>query len=158
MHSTDKSEGSTNRTFKFPSSYFQYLPSDEARRRFYFAKDETYPKQVKTPDSNLVAKAMMEGMLMNWFYYPNLKQFENSSKAMSWFRNVVEKFSTQEIHDIWEWQREVRKGHPELPNSIPIPELKDLLAQKLRDKKVEQAFINNGLEALSFNNPSTTAT
>ena len=86
----------------------------------------------------------MEEMLMNWFFTPNLQLFNNTAETTSWLRDVASKFSVQDVFDLWEFQRKARMGTKFL-SAAPLPELKNALASKMRQKGVAEKYIQTGL-------------
>ncbi len=152
LKTQDEISGSSQ---NYPLPLFRFLPSDEVLRRYWFAKDLDNPrKNVKLPDDHLFANVVIEEMLRNWFYEANVSKFANSSEANSWFRDIIEKFNkngSNEAQDLWDYQRFNRaawlNGGQDLPSSEQLPELRKILAQKLREKGVKESYIKTGLDS-----------
>lgn len=160
--------GTSGLSQSYPLPRFSFLPSDEALRRYWFAKDRDNPrKNVKLPDDHLMASVVMEEFLKNWLYEGNVHKFPNSAAATVWFRGVIEKFNrgSNESLELWNNQQFSRgpwnNAGKVLGSSEQLPELRKILAQKLRERGVANHYIQEGLSfhsdhpemALEFRTP-----
>lgn len=136
----------------FPAERFSFLPSVEVLRRFWFAEDSKDPKKVALPDNRLMAGVVMEDLIMNWFYEPNLAKFKTTADAHTYIRGIVDLFNrngAQDSRELWDYQLFNRgawnQGGKTLASSELPPSLRQVLAQKMRAYGVDEDFINAGL-------------
>lgn len=151
-HLLKKESSAAGLSENFPSSEFSFLPSDEALRRYWFSLDSKDPKKVALPDGHLMANVVLEGLLMEWFYIPNLSKFKTTAEAQSYIRGVIDLFNKNGDNDsreLWDYQQFNRgawnQNGKELASSEALPALKQKLANKMRAYGVDESFIKGGL-------------
>lgn len=137
------SQHTNNTEFNFPSKNHLWTHTEEVERRYWFAEDEIDPKpNVKLPDKNLLAHALMEIIIIeSGFVWPNLEKFKNTSEMLKWLRSISNKFTTEEIESLWNWQRNNRVKNLFDKNSLSNEMIKKV-GQLLIEKGVDKELIN----------------
>lgn len=132
---------------RFAENNMSYLHSGEALRRFWFADDPKDPKPVKLPDNKLISRVILEEMLMDWFFVPNMSQFSTTARSVNWMREVVNLFDNlePEISDLWQLQLDARKNYSGIHSEDMPPELKNSLMIKLREKGLNEKYLKNAI-------------
>lgn len=147
-HLLNKSISQKRLGIQFPEKRFSFLPSDELKRRFWFSEDTVDPKKINPPSNRLLAEVVMEEMLFNWFYQPNISRFKNTASSYTWLRSVIDKFSNDEIASLWESQRSLKKSDPSLIQSEIPQSIREIIISKLIQKGVAHQFIENSTALL----------